>query len=216
MENKDFKNKNLKEKFDVIIIPDMSSDLIKEGKFTGERARFNRPKPPDYDSGIGKIGVENLKTFVEKDGGTLITLGEACDFAIEELGLKVTNVLKNIKSDEFFCPGSLIRISVDNKNPIGYGFEDEAICYMNKNLAFATTIPFGQYDRSIVARFPTKDLLKSGFLIGEDYLYNRAAIVNVKQKNGNVILFGVKVQNRHQTFGTFKFLFNAIHSAGLK
>ncbi len=215
MENKDFKLKRLKDKFDVIIIPDMSSDLIKEGKFTGERARFNRPKPPEYDSGIGKIGVENLKSFVEKDGGTVIALGEACNFAIEDLGLRVTNVLKNLKSDEFFCPGSLVRISVDNTNPIGYGFEEETIAFLNNNLAFATTIPFGQYDRSIVARFPTKNILKSGFLVGEDNLYNRAAIVNVKQKKGNVILFGVKVQNRHQTFGTFKFLFNAIYSAGL-
>lgn len=215
MENKDFKLKRLKDKFDVIIIPDMSADLIKEGKFTGERARFNRPKPPEYDSGIGKIGVENLKSFVEKDGGMVIALGEACNFAIEDLGLRVTNVLKNLKSDEFFCPGSLVRISVDNTNPIGYGFEEETIAYLNNNLAFATTIPFGQYDRSIVARFPTKNILKSGFLIGEDNLYNRAAIVNVKQKKGNVILFGVKVQNRHQTFGTFKFLFNAIFSAGL-
>lgn len=94
----------------------------------------------------------------------------------------MTNVLKNVKSDEFFCPGSLLRISVDNTNPIGYGFEEETIAYMNDNLAFATTIPFGQYDRSIIARFPTKNLLKSGFLSGEDYLYNRAAIVNVKQK----------------------------------
>ena len=215
MDNKEFKTKRLKDRYDVIIIPDMSADLIKEGKFTGENARFNRPKPPEYDSGIGKTGVENLKTFIEKDGGTVITLGEACNFAIEDLGLRVTNILKNVKSDEFFCPGSLIRISVDNNNPIGYGFEEEAIAYMNKNIAFATTIPFGQYDRSIVARFPTKDLLKSGFLLGEDYLYNRAAIVNIKQKKGNVVLLGVKVQNRHQTFGTFKFLFNAIHSAGL-
>ncbi len=215
MENKDFKTKRLKDKYDVIIIPEMSADLIKEGKYTGERARFNRPKPPEYDSGIGKTGVENLKTFIEKDGGTLITFGEACNFAIEDLGLRVTNVLKNVKSDEFFCPGSLLRISVDNTNPIGYGFEEETIAYMNDNLAFATTIPFGQYDRSIIARFPTKNLLKSGFLSGEDYLYNRAAIVNVKQKKGNVVLFGVKVQNRHQTFGTFKFLFNAIHSAGM-
>jgi len=214
MENKDFKQKRLKDKFDVIIIPDMSGDLIKEGKFTGEMARFNRPKPPEYDSGIGKVGVENLKTFVEKDGGCLITLGEACNFAIEDLGLRVTNVLKNVKSDEFFCPGSLLRILVDNNNPIGYGFEDEVIGYVSQNIAFATTIPFGQFDRSIVARYPAKDIFKSGFLLGEDYLYNRAAIVNVKQKKGNVVLLGFKVQNRHQTFGTFKFLFNAIHFAG--
>ena len=214
MHNKDFKEKKLKEKFDVIIIPEMNGDLIKTGYWGGEMARFNRPKPPEYDSGIGKIGIENLKAFIEKDGGYLITLGEACNFAIEDLGLRVTNVLKNIKSEEFFCPGSLLRINIDNSNPIGYGMEEEIIGYQNSSLAFSTSIPFGQFDRSVVARYPTKDLLKSGFLLGEDYLYKRAAIVDVKQKKGHVILMGFKVQNRHQTFGTFKLLFNAIHLAG--
>lgn len=216
MHNKDFTNKKLKEKFDVIIIPEMSGDVIKTGYWGGELARFNRPKPPEYDSGIGRIGVENLKAFVEKDGGYLITLGEACNFAIEDLGLRVTNVLKNIKNEEFFCPGSLLKIKVDNTNPIGYGMDEEIVGYQNNSIAFATSVPFGQFDRSVVARYPTKDLLKSGFLLGEDYLYNRGAIVEVKQKKGHVILLGFKVQNRHQTFGTFKLLFNAIHASGMK
>lgn len=213
LHNNDFKDKKLKGKCDVIIIPEMNGDLIKTGYYGGDFARFNRPKPPEYDSGIGKIGVENLKAFVEKDGGYLITIGEACNFAIEDLGLRVTNVLKNVKSEEFFCPGSLLKINVDNTNPIGYGMEEEIIGYQNSNIAFSTSIPFGQFDRSVIARYPTKDLLKSGFLLGEDYLYKRAAIVDVKQKKGHVILLGFKVQNRHQTFGTFKLLFNAIHSA---
>jgi hypothetical protein len=213
--NKDFIDKKLKEKYDVIIIPEMNGDLIKTGYYSGEFARYNRPKPPEYDSGLGRIGIENLKTFVEKDGGYLITLGEACNFAIEDMGLRVNNVLKNIKSDEFFCPGSLLKIIVDNTLPIGYGMEDEIIGYQNSSIAFSTSIPFGQFDRSVVARYPVKDLLKSGFLVGEDLLYKRAAIVDVKQKKGHVILLGFKVQNRHQTFGTFKLLFNAIHSAGM-
>ncbi|MBU2445248.1 MAG: peptidase M14 family protein [Bacteroidetes bacterium] len=215
LHNKDFKTKNLKEKYDVIIIPSMSGDLIKTGYYQGENARYNRPKPPEYDSGIGRIGLENLKSFVEKDGGFVITLGEACNFAIEDLGLRVTNTLKNIKSDQFFCPGSLIKINVDNSHPIGYGLEDEIIGYQNSNIAFQTSIPFGQFDRTVIARYPTLNLLKSGYLLGEDYLYKKAAIVDVKQKKGRVILMGFGVQNRHQTFGTFKLLFNAIHYAGL-
>jgi len=215
LHNKDFKDKKLRQKCDVIIIPDMSGDIIKNGKPGGDAARFYRPKPAEYDSGIGKVGLENLKNFVEKDGGYLITLGEACNFAIEDMGLRVTNVLKNLKSNEFFCPGSLLRIKVDNTNPIGYGMEEESIAYVSDNIAFTTTIPFGKYDRSIVVRFPDKNLLKSGFLLGEDYLFNKAAIVDVKQKNGHVILMGFKVQNRHWTFGTFKLLFNAIHYAGI-
>lgn len=216
MHNKDFKDKKIKDKFDVIIIPEMNADLIKTGYWGGDLARFNRPKPPEYDSGIGRIGVENLKAFVEKDGGFLITIGQACNFAIEDLGLRVTNVLKNVKSEEFFCPGSLLKINVDNTNPIGYGMEEEIIGYQNSNIAFSTSIPFGQFERNVVARYPTKDLLKSGFLLGEDYLYKRAAVVDVKQKKGHVILLGFKVQNRHQTFGTFKLLFNAIHLAGMR
>ena len=215
MHNKDFKDKKLKEKYDVIIIPEMGSDQIKTGYYAGEYARYNRPKPPEYDSGLGKIGVENLKKFVEKDGGYIISLGEACNFAIEDLGLRVNNVLKNVKSEEFFCPGSLLKINVDNTTPIGYGMEDEIIGYQNSSIAFSTSVPFGEFDRNIVARYPTKDLLKSGFLLGEDLLYKRAAIVDVKQKKGHVILLGFKVQNRHQTFGTFKLLFNSIHLAGM-
>lgn len=215
MVNKDFKNKKLKDQFDVIIIPDMNGDLIKTGKPSGENARFYRVKPPEYEGGIEKDGLENLKSFIEKDGGYLLTLGQACNFAIEDLGLRVTNVLKTVKPDDFFCPGSLVKINVNNSHPIGYGFDPESIAYLSDNIAFSTSVPYGEFDRSVVSRFPTSDLLKSGFLLGEDYLFRRASIVDVKQKKGHVVLFGFKVQNRHQTFGTFKFLFNAIHSAGL-
>lgn len=215
MVNKDFKNKKIKDQFDVIIIPDMSGEIIKNGKPSGDNARFSRAKPPEYEGGIDKEGLENLKTFVEKDGGYVITLGQACNFAIEDFGLKVTNVLKTIKQDEFYCPGSLIKINVNNSHPIGYGFDAEAIAYLSDNIAFSTSIPYGEFDRSVVVRYPTSNLLKSGYLLGEDNLYKRAAVVDYKQKKGHVILFGFKVQNRHQTFGTFKLLFNAIHAAGI-
>ncbi len=213
--NKDFKNKKLKDLYDVIIIPDISGDLIKNGKPSGDNARFYRPKPAEFEGGIEKEGVENLKTFVEKDGGYLITLGQACNFAIEDLGLKITNVLKNVKADDFYCPGSLVRMTVNNQHPIGYGFDKEVIGYLSDNIAFSTTVPYADYDRSVIARYPTSNILKSGFLLGEDYLFRRSAIVDVKQKKEHVILLGFKVQNRHQTFGTFKFLFNAIHTAGV-
>jgi len=215
MHNKDFKNKKLKEKFDVIIFPDISGDIIKNGKPSGDAARFSRPKPPEYDSGIGKLGLENLKNFIEKDGGYLITLGESSNFAIDDLQLRLTNVLKNVKSNDFFCPGSLLKMSVDNTTPIGYGMEEEVAAYVSSKMAFSTSTPFGKFDRNIIARFPDKDLLKSGFLIGEDYLFKRASVVDVTQKNGHIILFGFGVQKRHWTYGTFKLLFNAIHSAGL-
>jgi len=215
MYNKDFKNKKLKDNFDVIIIPDMGGEVIKTGKPGGENARYYTPKPADYEGGIEKEGVDNLKSFIEKDGGYLLTIGQACNFAIEDLGLKVTNVLKNVRNDDFYCPGSLLRINLDVSNPIAYGMDSESIGYLSQSMAFATSTPSGQFDRAVIARYPDKELLKSGFLLGPDYLFKRSAIVDIKQKNGHVVLFGFKVQNRHQTFGTFKLLFNAIHAAGM-
>ena len=213
--NKDIKEKNLKERYDVIIIPDMDPEAIKTGKYGGDYKRYNRPKPKEYEGGIEKEGVENLKQFIEKDGGRLIVFGNACNFAIDDLELRVNNSLKNVKKNDFYCPGSLISLLVDNSNPIGYGLENEIIGYQDNNIAFETSTPFGQFDRNIVVRYPDKDVLKSGFLLGEDNLLRKAAVVDVKQKAGHVMLMGIKVQNRHQTFGTFKLLFNSIHSAGL-
>ncbi|MFC2139865.1 M14 metallopeptidase family protein [Bacteroidota bacterium] len=215
MYNEDFQNGNLKDDFDVIIIPDMDKELIKTGKYTGEYARYNRPKPPEYKGGIDSKGVANLKKFVEEDGGYLLVIGDACEFAIEELNLKVRNTLKEVKRDDFFCPGSLVKINVNNTNPIGYGIPENTMGYLTKSIAFQTSIPFGEYGRSIVARFPTKDLLESGYLFGEDYLFKKGAVVEIKHKNGHVVLYGIKVQNRHWTYGTFKLLFNAIHKSGL-
>ncbi len=215
MFNKDFKDKKLKDKFDVIIIPDMDPEVIKTGKYGGEYKRYNRPKPKEYEGGIEKEGVENLKKFIEEDGGRLIVFGNACNFAIEDLDLRVRNSIKNLKSNEFYCPGSLISLNVDNTNPVGYGMENNFIGYQDNNIAFETSVPFGQYNRDIIVRYPDKDILKSGFLLGEDNLYRKAALVDVKQKSGHVILMGFKVQNRHQTFGTFKLLFNSIHAVGL-
>jgi hypothetical protein len=213
--NKDFKEKDLKDKLDVIIIPDMDPEVIKTGKYGGEYKRYNRPKPKEFEGGIEKEGIENLKKFIEKDGGRLITFGNACNFAIEDLELRIRNSIKELKSNEFYCPGSLISLNVDNTNPIGYGLEKEIIGYQGSTIAFETSIPFGSYDRSIIVRYPDKNILKSGYLLGEDNLYRKAALVDLKHNSGHVILIGFKVQNRHQTFGTFKLLFNSIHAAGI-
>jgi hypothetical protein len=58
--------------------------------------------------------------FAEKDGGYLVTFGEAYTFAIDALRLQITNAFKNAKNEQFLTRGSLLRIKVDNKkfNPL--------------------------------------------------------------------------------------------------
>src|SRR5207247_2753654 len=110
------KKGNLNEEFDVLIFPSDSVVAI-----TGDEERFKEETvPPEYRSGIGDEGVEAIKQFVT-GGGTLVTLNHACNFAIEKLGLKIENRLKDTPAKECFCPGSTLKAQTDTGHPLAYG-----------------------------------------------------------------------------------------------
>jgi hypothetical protein len=62
----------------------------------------------------------------------------------------------------------------------------------------------------VVAAYPEDNLLMSGWLIGENVIARKAAVVDTKYKEGRMILIGIRCQNRAQTHGTYKFLLNAL------
>ena len=64
------------------------------------------------------------------------------------------------------------------------------------------------YQRVVV--YPDRDLLRSGWLIGEEHLAGKAGMVSAKHGEGSVVLIGFRTQNRAQTHGTFKLLFNTL------
>ena len=76
--------------------------------------------------------------------------------------------------------------------------------------AFATSIPFGKIDRSVVAWYSEKNPLASGLLIGAEKIYRKAALVEFKYGKGRIVLFGFRPQHRCQTTGTYKLIFNSI------
>jgi hypothetical protein len=63
-----------------------------------------------------------------------------------------------------------------------------------------------------VATYPaaSEDILLSGWATGLDRLERRDAAVAFTRGKGKVVMFGFRVQNRAQTEGTFKMLFNSI------
>jgi len=202
------KRGNLKEKYDIIILPHDSTAMIM-GEIPPRYRRYLTGYPAEYRSGIGKEGVVALKEFVEQ-GGTLVTLGDACGFGIEKFALNVRNIVDNLDSKEFFCPGSTIKVNFDNSHPLAFGMPSEGFVLFRSSLAFEI-IP-GQHNEEYetVVRFQEKDLLQSGWLIGEEHLSKKPAMVRAKYGKGQVVLIGFRPQHRCQTHGTFKLLFNTL------
>jgi len=62
-------------------------------------------------------------------------------------------------------------------------------------------------------RYPADHLLASGWLLGESYIKDRAALVEVPIGQGRAILFGFRPQYRAQSYQTFKLFFNALSRA---
>jgi hypothetical protein len=81
--------------------------------------------------------------------------------------------------------------------------------------AFAFEITDASRARSI-ARYVEGNPLRSGWLLGPQYIAGKSALVDVALGRGRVILFGFRTQHRAQTWGTFKFLFNSILLGGMK
>jgi hypothetical protein len=218
MRNKDFKGTkkekiDLKVKYDVIVFANEDVDMIKNGKPspTSRWARYFRGMniPPEYEGGIGKEGVDALKTFVEK-GGILVTLNSASGLIFKDFDAPVSNALERVDRTKFFCPTSLLKIKVDNSSPIGYGMPKEAAAMFSRSLALSTRVPSGEWDRTVVASYPNEDILLSGWLLGEDQIARKAAVVDVKHKKGHIVLIGFRCQHRAQSHGTYKFLLNAL------
>jgi len=72
-------------------------------------------------------------------------------------------------------------------------------------------VPSGDNDRyEVVASYPERDILESGWLIGEEMLSRKAAVVVARHGLGSVVLIGFRPQHRAQTHGTFKLVFNSL------
>lgn len=203
----DIRSGDLSDKIDVLILPDDSPNMI-TGKGAKNRQKEN-PVPPDYRSGIGKKGVKTIRSFVE-GGGTLVTLNRASAFAIEVLDLPVTDVIDGMSAKDFYCPGSTLKARIDASHPLAFGMPGKALVLCWNSPAFQIDPSFANDRFQETVRFPERNILQSGWLVGEEQIANRAAMVSASCGEGTAILYGFRPQHRAQMHGTYKLLFNAL------
>src|SRR5205807_2639891 len=141
----DIRGGDLRRKYDAIVLPDQSPSSILHGWQPGAPAsgafatEFGRSLPaeqrPEYSGGIGLEGALALQKFVE-EGGQLVAMGSASDFAIQQFGLPARNLLAGVNSSTFYAPGSLLRIDVDPSLPETKGMQPKSVAFFVDSDAF--------------------------------------------------------------------------------
>lgn len=117
----------------------------------------------------------------------------------------------NKRPKEFWCPGSTLKVRFDNKNRLAYGMPSQGLAVFLAGSQAYEIVP-SEHNEWIetVATYPDRDILQSGWLLGEETLAKKAAMVSVKHGEGKVVLIGFRAQHRAQTHGTFKLVFDAL------
>lgn len=197
---KDIRAGNLGARFDAIILPDQNAAQIAGGP----RGAY----PDSLKGGLGADGAKQLAAFVGA-GGTLVAFNEASDYAIDALSLPVKDVLAGLHPTDFYAPGSIFRVDFDRSNPLARGMTSpQSAVWFEGSPAFEVTDPARA---TVIARYPAQgDPLLSGWLLGGEHINGKAALVDVKQGKGHVVLFGFRPQYRAQSMSTYPLVWNAL------
>jgi hypothetical protein len=198
---------NLRNRFDAIVLP---SDRTREPADRDEQIEGGRV--------ISDTGFKNLARFVD-DGGTLICFDGSCGELIKRWKLPLRNGLEGVRSSDFYCPGSILSLNVDTANPIARTMPANVDAYFINSSAFEiTNTPQPVFDAPsrplpvrVVARYARENVLRSGWLLGEEKIRDRIALAEIDDGKGRIVLFSFRPQHRGQTWGTFPFIWNAIN-----
>jgi hypothetical protein len=218
---------DLASKFDVMIFPDGAIPARdgREGGREGGRG-FGAVDPESIPAELrGRLGsvtvaktVPQLRKFLEA-GGTILTIGSSTSLAYLA-GLPVANALvekladgseRPLPREKFYVPGSILRVRVDNTQPVAYGLPENLDVFFDNSPAFRLRPEGSAQGVKPVAWFDGEKPLRSGWAFGQKYLRDGLVVVSAPVGRGRLFLFGPEITFRGQPHGTFKLLFNGIY-----
>jgi hypothetical protein len=165
--------------------------------------------------------ISKLKEYVSR-GGRLTAIGSSVSLA-QHFNLPITDYLvestekgvQSLPQEKFNIYPSLLQVSVDNNVQPAFGMDSTAVVVcagesMEKPVVMQLPADAGTRGLRPVAWFSSPNPLRSGWMIGSNYLQGGVAAVQANYGKGVLYLFGPEITFRGQSQGTLKFLFNSI------
>jgi hypothetical protein len=135
------------------------------------------------------------------------------------LGLSLSSHLvddagRRLPNDQYFIPGSILQVRVDNTLPVAYGMPERVDVSFSRSPVFRLDDHAEAGTVKSVAWFDSATPLRSGWAWGQEHLLDGIAIAQAEVGQGTLYLFGPEIVRRSQPHGTYKFLFNALYLGG--
>jgi hypothetical protein len=118
--------------------------------------------------------------------------------------------------EKFFVPGSLLKMQIDNTNPLAYGMPKQVDVFFDSSPTFKLGPTAEKMHTSAVGWFSGTNLLDSGWAWGQQYLNGGTAVAEASVGEGKVVMLGPDVNFRDQPHGTYKLLFNGLYYGSAK
>ncbi len=212
----DIKTQDLS-KFDVIVFPDNSPDVLLKGEYKWGNNAYSRPfYPPQYTKGMEEEGRKKLLKFID-NGGIILAWGRSVNLFKGQLkwseqdkyALPFTDLSKSLAEKGLYIPGSLVRIKL-RPGLLTLGMPQQTGVFYRGRPVLNTSLPQYDTDRRIIASFPGNDILMSGYGEKLNLIAKKPAIVWIRKNKGQLVLMSFNPQFRGSTAATFKLLFNSL------
>mgnify|MGYP006273609017 CR=1 FL=1 len=211
--------------YDVLVFPDNHKSVLLKGSYESESHYRMSSYPPQYTKGMGREGLKRLMAYVDA-GGKIVSWGSSTELFMgkqtmegedgkeETFKLPVSNHAGDIKESGFYCPGSLVKVQLNKESVLTLGMPPATGVFYRGDPVFETSVPVFDMDRRVMAHFPEKEILMSGYAENEEAIAGEPAQVWVGKGAGELILFAFQPQFRASTPADYKLVFNSLLFSG--
>ncbi len=184
------------ERFDVLIIPEITN--------TGEMNRY-----------LGEAGTDRIKRWV-RDGGTLVTIGSATEYARSTLDLGNLQSWydddENEQAQRVTVPGAFVTSSPDHEEWLVSGYDNGLPLLINSNKLYRSPDGAPTSARRSAIKIPEEDFHIAGHLWEENMerLGGSVFLYEERVGSGRIISFAEDVNFRGYWRGADRLFLNAV------